>query len=359
MNKSIMARRDRKNVVRVMKEVEELINENIKLESKVESLVKKRRENAVQVSKLLSSIKLSLEDSNANNNDIDVYVELGSKDGNGPSPSPNDVASGLNGDCGIGNFEQLKKTKKTLLEEVKTSGINLRDHHDVLDEVERVNGRDSAPWKSLYKKVKECTRIHKLFKESTMERVREIDLQLSQFNGEEGPSDWSAVPLVLSRKRSLNESVLDCGRIIKKIPSRELAAIALKKLKVEDDSPEAHLMCNFDYCPRSFTCASTLVSHLENHYAQDQVKIDCPIPGCEFSTTKENLISHIRARHSGEKLFTCEYCPMMFHTMPAKSSHERKHSKEDIWAQCPSQNCLKFYRVAIGSCKNCKRKESS
>jgi len=352
-----MARRDHKNVVRVMKEVEELNNENIKLEAKEESLAKKRRENAVQIRNLLSSVKLSLEDSNANNNDIEVYVELGSKDGN--SPSLNDVASGQSGDRGSGHLEQLKKTKKKLLEEVKTSGSNLRDHHDVLDEVERVNGCDSASWKSMYKKVKDLTRIHKLFKESRMERVREIDLQLSQYNGEEGPSNWSADPLVLSRKRSLNESVLDCGKIMKKIPSRELAAIATKKLKVEDDSPEAHLMCNFDYCPRSFTCASTLVSHLKNHYAQDQVKIDCPIPGCEFSTTKENLISHIRARHSGEKLFTCEYCPMMFHTMPAKSSHERKHSKEDIWAQCPSQNCLKFYQVAIGSCKNCKRKESS
>jgi len=343
------------NVERTMKEVEKLINENIHLESKAEGLARKRRQNAVKISNLLSSVKMSHEDSIANN-DIDVDVEMGSKDGS--SPSPNDVGSGLNEDRGIGNIEQLKETKKKLLEEVKTSGSNLKDHHDVLDEVERVNGRDSAPWKSTYKKVKEYTRIHKLFKESRTERVREIDLQLNQFNGEEGPSDWSAIPLVLSRKRSLNESVLDCGKIIKKIPSRELAAIASKKLKVEDDSPEACLMCNFDYCPRSFTCASTLVSHLENHYAQDQLKIDCPIPGCEFSTTKENLISHIRARHSGEKLFTCEYCPMTFHTMPAKSSHERKHSKEDIWAQCLSQNCLKFYRVAIGNCKNCKKESS-
>merc|ERR1719481_1516866 len=354
MNNPIMARGDRKNVVRVMKEVEELINENIKLESKVESLVKKRRENDVQVRNLLSSVKSSLEDSNANNNDIDVNVELESKVGN--SPSPDNVAS--NGDCGIGNVEQLKKTKKKLLEEVKTSASNLRDHHDVLDEVERVNGRDSAPWKSMYKKVKELTSNHNLFKESRMERVREIGLQLSQFNREEGPSGWSAVPLVLSRKRSLNESVLDCGKIIKKIPSRELAAIASKKLKVEDDSPEACLMCNFDYCQRSFTCASTLVSHLDNHYAQDQVKIDCPIPGCEFSTTRENLISHIRARHSKEKLFTCEYCPTMFHTMSAKSSHERKYSNGDNWAQCPSQNCLKFYRVVIGNCKNCNKDSS-
>ena len=71
-------------------------------------------------------------------------------------------------------------------------------------------------------------------------------------------------------------SVLERGKIVKKIPTRELAAITvtLQKLKVEDDSPEASFVCNCDYCLslRSFTCASTLVSHLGNHYSQDQVR---------------------------------------------------------------------------------------
>merc|ERR1712142_543945 len=152
-----------------------------------------------------------------------------------------------------------------------------------------------------------------------------------------------------SSRYDLNESLLDCGKIVKKIPMNEIAAITPRKLKVEDDSPEASFSCNFEYCAKSFTCASALVSHLQNHYTPQEIKIDCPFDGCRFSNTRESLTSHMRARHTGETLFSCEICLKKFHTMAAKVVHDRKHSRLIFGHNAPGRTAVSSTRLQRGT----------
>jgi len=351
---------------RVLEQAEKLLNENHELETKEEALKKKRRMNNEEIRRLLTKLKKlsrgaksvpdergSMGVENLNEmREVNVVENLVNIEEMPMQRDPD-------------NLEKLRRMKKNLLEEIRISGINLMDHHEVLDTLESENGRDSVQWKNMYKQVREFTRIHRMFKESRMMRIREIEVKLgecdgqgtnSNEDGQEASSSRVDSTTEGSRRRLLDQSVVDCGRIVKKIPPRELAAITPTKLKEEDDPAEASFTCNFDYCMRSFTCASTLVSHLENHYAQDQARIECPFPGCEFSNSKENLTTHMRARHTMEKLFSCQFCPSKFHTMVAKVTHEKKHSQNDVWAQCDRQHCMKFYQVARGNCRSCGKK---
>jgi len=336
----------------ILMRVEKLIEENKILEKKEEKLARKRHENVNKICNLLNESK-KVSDGVNSGAAADVSqkrLDMGSNNTN--SNNTNDLnqeemlVNIQDGNQRIAYFNDLKSSKNKLLEEIKRSACNLKDHHVVLDTIEKEESRYSESWKSMYSKVKEYTRIHKLFKESKMKRVSEIDIQIDQMV-EENPT---------SSRHNLNESVLDCGKIVKKIPMKEIAAITPWKLKVEDDSPEASHSCNFEYCSRSFSCASTLVSHLQNHYDQQEINIDCPFVGCGFSNIRESLTSHIRARHTGEKLFSCEICSMKFHTMAAKVVHDRKHSRPDLWAQCARQGCRRFYQIAKGSCRSCGRK---
>jgi len=358
--------RVKREYTRVLEQVGKLINENFNLETKEEAIKVKRRKNDEEIRHLLVKLK-----------ELSRGAELVPDDGESVDvANPNEMRERNVVENLLDveenpmlrdpdNYEKLRRMKKNLLEEIKTSGNNLKDHHDVLDTLERENGRDSVPWKNMCKQVRDYTRIHKMFKESRMKRIKEIEVKLGESDGQgtsfnmdsqEASSSKVDHTTEVTRRRFLNESVLDCGRIVKKISTRELSAITPTKLKVEEDHPEASFMCNFDYCTRTFTCASTLVSHLENHYAQDQARIDCPFPGCEFSHSKENLTTHMRARHTMEKLFSCQFCPLKFHTMVAKVTHEKKHSQNDVWAQCNKQHCMKFYQIARGNCKSCGKK---
>jgi len=357
--------RVKREYMRVLEQAGKLINENFNLETKEEVIKVKRRKNDEEIRHLLVKLK-----------ELSRGAELVPDDGESVDVAnlnemrERNVVENLDVEENPmlrdpDNYEKLRRMKKNLLEEIKTSGNNLKDHHDVLDTLERENGRDSVPWKNMCKQVREYTRIHKMFKESRMKRIKEIEVKLGESDGQgtsfnmdsqEASSSKVDHTTEVTRRRFLNESVLDCGRIVKKISTRELSAITPTKLKVEEDHPEASFMCNFDYCTRTFTCASTLVSHLENHYAQDQARIDCPFPGCEFSHSKENLTTHMRARHTMEKLFSCQFCPFKFHTMVAKVTHEKKHSQNDVWAQCNKQHCMKFYQIARGNCKSCGKK---
>jgi len=352
---------------RVLEQTENLINENHALERKEEIIKKKRRTNSDEIRRLLTKLKKLSRGAESVPDDRDsVGVENlnETREINVDENRVNNVEE-LPIQNGPIYFDNLRCMKKNMLKEITNSGNNLMDHHEVLDTLESENGRDSVLWKNMYKQVKEFTRIHKMFKESRMTRIKEIEVKLGESDGlgtsfhmdsQEASSSTADHTTEVTRRRLLDESVLDCGRIVKKIPTRELAAITPKKLKVEEDLAEASFMCNFDYCMRSFTCASALVSHLENHYAQDQARIDCPFPGCEFSNSKENLTTHMRARHTMEKLFSCQSCPSKFHTMVAKVTHEKKHSQADVWAQCDKQHCRKFYQVARGNCRNCVKK---
>jgi len=335
------------DLMSILTRVEKLIEENNILEKKEEKLAKKRRENVSKICKLLNESK-KLSDGVTSGAAAELSykrLDMGSNDTNNLNQEEMPIII-QDGHQRVAYFNDLKSSKNKLLEEIKKSACNLKDHHVVLDTIEKEESRYSESWKTMYSKVKDYTRIHKLFKESRMKRISEIDIQLDQMVEENPTSD----------RHNLNESVLDCGKIVQKIPMKEIAAITPRELKVEDASPEASFSCNFEYCSKSFTCASTLASHLQNHYAQNEIMIDCPFVGCGFSNTRESLTSHMRAKHTGEKLFSCEMCPMKFHTMVAKVSHEKKHSRPDVWAQCGRQSCRKFYQIAKGSCRGCGRK---
>jgi len=368
--------------------IRRLVDENHVLDTKEESIREKRLENKENIRRLLSRLSnLSRGPGNtavAVDNENAVVENVNEARGRNNEEDQANIESPGPSDLNRNNAEnqpqieespvqivdelrqELRRMKNVLLEEIKTSGNNLRDHHEVLDTLEREHGQGSVPWRNMYKQVKEYTQIHKKFKESRLKSIKDIEERLGEsvdqgasFHMESQEASSSTVnnaKEVTARRRPLNESVVDCGKIVKKIPTRELAAMTPTKLKVEEDPPEANFTCNFAYCERTFTCASSLVSHLENHYAQDQVKIGCPFPGCNFSNTKENLTTHMRARHTGEKLFSCQFCPTKFHTMVAKVNHEKKHSQNDVWAQCAKQHCRKFYQVARGNCKSCGKK---
>jgi len=322
--------------------VEKLIEENKILEKKEEELAQKRHENTSEMCNLLNESKKLANGVNSGIAAGDVSqmrLDMG-------NINTNDFINIQDGHQRSAYFKDLESSKNNLVEEINRSASNLKDHHVVLDTIEEEEGCNSESWKSMFSKVTEYTRIHKLFKECRIKRIGEIDAQMDQMR-EENPT---------SSRYDLNESLLDCGKIVKKIPMKEIAAITPRKLKVEDDSPEASFSCNFEYCAKSFTCASALVSHLQNHYAPQEIKIDCPFDGCRFSNTRESLTSHMRARHTGETLFSCEICLKKFHTMAAKVVHDRKHSRPDLWAQCARQDCRKFYQIAKGNCRSCGRK---
>jgi len=378
----------------ILEQVEKLINENHVLETKEESIRKKRLENNEKIRRLFSkSRKLSrgntvcqFSAAYENIDDVENPNEVRPRgrnnaenqenfeespgprdlDGNNAENQPNVEESEVLRDVIVDELRQeLRHMKTVLLQEIKTSGNNLKDHNEVLDTLEREHGRGSVPWRNMCKQVKEYTRIHKMFKESRLKSIKDIEERLGEsgdqrdsfhMDSREASSSTVNNATEVPTRRHLNESVLDCGKIVKKIPTRELAAITPTKLKVEEDPPGANFVCNFAYCTRTFTCASSLVSHLQNHYAQDQVRIECPFPGCGFSNSKENLTTHMRARHTGEKLFSCQFCPTKFHTMVAKVTHEKKHSQKDVWAQCVKHHCMKFYQIAKGNCKSCGKK---
>jgi len=281
-------------VMSIIQRVEEIIEENKCLEMKVENLIKKRRQNVEELIKE----NQSLEESEA------ILTKK--------------------------RQENVTKISYLLNETKRVSrgATGASDGND--SKIEEMNGSDSESW--------EWESMHD----------GKIEVQMDLRDEEPTPSR-----LEVSRKRNLDLSVPYCGKIVPKIPRKELAAITPRKLKVEDKSPEASLVCNFYNCSRSFTCASTFVSHLQNHYAQKGAKFDCPIDGCGYSSTRASLTTHMRAKHTEEELFSCESCPKKFHSLAAKVQHENKHLRPDIWAQCARQDCLKFYQFSKGNCKSC------
>ena len=152
-------------------------------------------------------------------------------------------------------------------------------------------------------------------------------------------------------KRKLNESVLDCGQILKTISAKEKESMVPKVLKTEEVSPPNPYDCNFAGCHRSFTSAAPLVIHLGKHYSEAVEKFDCPFPAHKFVASQLNLTKHMRSKHTKEQLFGCSFCPIKFHTMTAKMTHEKKHSNAGVWAQCDKEACFRFYQVVKGNCR--------
>jgi len=360
-----------------LNKVEELMKENKMLDKKLEGITKKKEENQMKISGLIyNAKKLRIEDYEATEEDggddspgeaSEDFEEIVEDERNVESPQEEVVilvGDQLRPDEGSNvGLADLKREEKTLLQNIKESTKNLNDHKKMLVSMEKENGHD-ADWHAQMNDVKKFTVRHQKYKEVTLGRIDAIrkEVQLlkkkvvkgktvynegaSSSSGDIGSSTSSSSRF--AAKRKLNESVLDCGEIVKKIPTREREAMVPIVLKVEEPPCEYPYECSFSGCGRFFTSAASLASHLGKHYPANQAKIDCPFPHCQFTNTQEHLTKHMRSKHTKEQIFNCEQCSSKFHTMEAKVAHEKKHNQQDVWGQCDKEDCLRFYKLAKG-----------
>jgi len=338
-----------------MTKVEKTMEENKILVRKLVTIIKKKNENLIEIS-INDAKKMRLEDyevdsevnkagedrsredsEGVNSETIEAIEEEVSK---GESPTEAPVIIGEQQPMGVDEVvyvgvADLKEEEQILLNKIKESTKNLDDHKQLLETMEKKNGRDDD-WKALLNDVERYTIIHYKYKEAKEKKIHAIRKELrsigslkkkvvkEKFVINKGASTSNDRGSGTSKsrfavKRRMNESVLDCGEIVKKIPYKEKEAMVPKVLKVEEapsDSPPYE--CSFTNCQRSFTCAAPLVSHLSKHYITNQEKFDCPFPHCQFVHTQEQLTKHMRAKHTKEQLFTCSHCALKFHTMHAK-----------------------------------------
>jgi len=375
----------------ILQKAEMLVNENKRLGERAELIMKKMRENneearALVVSetrklKVQSNKQLLQERGNQEEEDVEVDEVPGGQNLNNGADIPSLDEELPPRGCEKGpkkkSVAQLKFEEKILMKRIGKSASNLQDHRDVLDALEKEFGCSNSKWLAKLKEIKVYSKIHKNFVEASEQRLGTIRVELrhksrvsrNQIQLHQGASSSRVLAKTRSNqgassswvlaktrsKKSLNESVLDCGIILKKIAAKEIQAMTPLKLK-EEDSPEAPHVCNFENCARSFTCASPFVAHLEKHRIQNLNKINCPFANCDYSNKREELTTHIRAKHTKELLFRCDHCPTQFHSMAAKVAHEKKHSLTGVWAQCTKQSCLRFYQVANGRCRACVKK---
>eukprot|EP00092_Neocalanus_flemingeri_P002854 GFUD01003052.1.p1 GENE.GFUD01003052.1~~GFUD01003052.1.p1 ORF type:complete len:361 (+),score=119.84 GFUD01003052.1:48-1130(+) len=336
-----------KNVIVIMKDIEVLLEENEGLDKKVDLLMKKKKENSKKISGFVEKVKRMGDD----------YVEVidGQEDGvEGPEEE---------------NLRSLRKEEIFLVQGVEESTKNLMDHEKWLQDLEF----GGEHWHKQFENVLKFREIHKKYKETNELRLKairhELRIEIGRESGAGTSGGSSGKKKVLKEKfitkEAINDAgpsssktsfaskrkldVVDCGLIPKKISQMEKNAMVPTVLKREEDSPPNPYECNF--CRLSFTSAAPLVIHLEKHYAKVPEKFECPFSNCGFSANVENLTKHVRAKHTKEQLFTCSSCPIKFHTMHAKMSHEKKHSQPTVWAQCGKAACLRFYQLAKGSCR--------
>jgi len=266
----------------------------------------------------------------------------------------------------------LKAKLKTLEEKVKISAKNLEDQKTELKMMENRKGRyvdveckrRYVEWKEQAANVKRYILIHKRFVDDTNKRIGDINRELKKLELSKraskkcvlsgpGPraSMSSSNTSSVSKKRKLDESVIDCG-MMRKVSAKEMDAMEISYLKKEEEPCKDTFECN--YCDKSFTSAGPLAAHLMKHTdGSKNTRLDCPWSYCAFSNTLRNLIKHMRSKHTKEELFKCGYCPAKFHTMDAKEGHVKKHRQSNMWQQCG--DCLRFYQVARGSCTFCKK----
>jgi len=112
--------------------------------------------------------------------------------------------------------------------------------------------------------------------------------------------------------------------------SQEVTQANTKVLKVEVDQEDGDQNHNTDDvpmfpcgdCSKRFSNAGSLLVHSEQHEERTGKK-KCPL--CHLSGTRTSLLSHIRAKHTKEKLFSCAFCQQLFTTCTNKKKHEKKH----------------------------------
>eukprot|EP00092_Neocalanus_flemingeri_P028381 GFUD01030819.1.p1 GENE.GFUD01030819.1~~GFUD01030819.1.p1 ORF type:complete len:363 (-),score=124.70 GFUD01030819.1:26-1114(-) len=344
------SRNNQKDVMVIMKDMEVLLKENESLDKRVDSLMIKKKENSKNISGLVGKVKRM-------GDDYDEVMEGQEDDDESPEG---------------GNLTSLRDEEVFLVQRVEESTRNLMDHEKLLQDLE-VEGGQNHNWYKQFENVMKFRAIHKKYKESKEMRLKAIRHELriehvmesgvgtsrggrgkkkvlkEKFITKEAINDAGPSSSKTSFASKRKFDVVDCGLIPKKISQMEKDAMVPTVLKREEDSPPNPYECNF--CHLSFTSAAPLVIHLEKHYAKVPEKFECPFSNCGFSANVENLTKHVRAKHTKEQLFTCSSCPIKFHTMHAKMSHEKKHSQPTVWAQCGKAACLRFYQLAKGSCR--------
>ena len=353
-------RSQNQEVLKIIDNVDKFMEENKVLDEKIERLSKKKKENVSKISELIGQVR------RAQDSDAVMVDESGNGDGVGA------------------NCDALKEEEIFLVQQIAESAKNLRDHEEELKDLGKAAGQEENQ-KEQFEKVQKYRSLHQKFKDSKEIRLESIRRELRRVesgdqvvvtrvssgsvgrkkslkdkivsnraaastSGEAGPSSSSQIS---PSKRKLNESVEDCGLIKKKISLKERDAMVLKVLKLEEPSPPNPHECNF--CGKSFTSAAPLASHLVKHYNKPEDKLDCPFPTCNFTAIQENLIKHMRSKHTKEQMFSCHHCTIKFYTMDAKMAHEKKHDQPAIWAQCSKPACLMFYQVARGNCRCAKK----
>ena len=83
-------------------------------------------------------------------------------------------------------------------------------------------------------------------------------------------------------------------------------------------------------------------------------KWNCPFDKCFYAGYKDDLVAHVRAKHTEEKLYHCPYenCGMRFASNSAINAHKKNH-QDKTKKLCVA--CKKFYSVKSGCrSKSCK-----
>jgi hypothetical protein len=159
---------------------------------------------------------------------------------------------------------------------------------------------------------------------------------------------------VIKRRAGLGRECEVTGNIMN--TSQEVTEVIPKVLKVEpgqEDNDQDHNnedvpMFPCHDCTKRFSNAGSLLIHSEEHEKKTWKK-KCPM--CNVTGTRLSLLSHIRAKHTKEKLFSCAFCKQLFTTCAYKNRHEKikKHFKlvnKNVYPTCACQGS-KY------GCKNC------
>merc|ERR1719233_780358 len=167
--------------------------------------------------------------------DHEVEEVIGGQNNNGVDIASLDVQLPRGCDKGPKKcVAKLKFEEKILMKRIEKSASNLQDHRDVLDTLEKDFGRSNPQWVAKSKKIKSYSKIHKNFVEASEKRFGTIRVELRHRTGlsgdqfqlsqgasssrvlaetrpNQGASSSRALATKTRSKKSLNESVLDCG----------------------------------------------------------------------------------------------------------------------------------------------------
>ena len=142
------------------------------------------------------------------------------------------------------------------------------------------------------------------------------------------------------------KAVVEEREVQRKVGRRERERLVLRQVKeeVEERFPCGH----GGTCGRQFTCAGPLVAHLTSHHGE--ATVPCSFENCSYSGGVEELVRHVRFKHTKERLFVCRECGKAVASHEAVLAHERQHRDAGL-SYCLS--CLVFHRAGA-ACRSCR-----